>query len=92
MLCVDCACRVVLAGWKELSRCLGQWPTVLEQLQMGQPGACNDALLIMPAPFVQAEMGSGNVSRNTLQRSCRQASTPGQRLLRLATYEGGEGM
>lgn len=71
-------CQVVLVGQKEESGCLRlrTWPTEPKWLQVGRPGVCNNALMISFTPF-GAEMGSGDVSQNTLQGPCRSARVPG---------------
>lgn len=50
---------------------------------------CSDALLILLIPFVQAEMGLGDVSRNTVQQPGRQAREPVKRPC--PHYGGGKG-
>lgn len=58
-------------------------PRKLAYRASAAPGVCNNALSILPMPFVQAEMGSGDVSGNTLERPRGQAKAP--------TYRGGGG-
>lgn len=48
--------------------CPGHW--------LPKPGICSKALLILLRPFVQTEMGLGDMSRSTLQQTYRQARTP----------------